>query len=116
MATEQRVPTTSAEIDAIFARVKNWERRGADDERGALNFITPAVRQRAAATVREGDQSGATGSPDHFAIALDGYAHTHLLTDQARRARLITAASRRTRRRPRPLPSGNAHRRHTPKG
>ncbi len=107
MTTEQAAPSTSEEIDEIFERVKNWGRWGPEDERGALNFITPAVRQRAAATVqdgvtvscalplntvssaentypvqhymmRAGDIEMATGSADYFAIAPHGMAHTHL--------------------------------------
>src|SRR5262245_52071659 len=54
MTLERTVPTTSRDVDEIFAAVKNWGRWGAEDERGALNFITPDVRRRAAATVSEG--------------------------------------------------------------
>jgi kynurenine formamidase len=107
MTTEAAVPRTRDEIDAIFEQVKNWGRWGPEDERGALNFITPAVRQKAAATVqdgvsvscalplntvgsaenpspvqhfmvRAGDLEAATGSADYFAIAPHGMAHTHL--------------------------------------
>src|SRR3712207_2787207 len=52
--TTQAAPSTREEIDAIFAQVKNWGRWGPEDERGALDFITPAVRQKAAATVQDG--------------------------------------------------------------
>lgn len=105
--TTEAVPATKAEIEAIFERVKNWGRWGAADERGALNFITPEVRRRAAATVQDGvvvscalplntvssaensspvqhfvvrggDVENATGSADYFAIAPHGMAHTHL--------------------------------------
>jgi len=31
-----------AEFDELFESVKNWGRWGPDDDRGALNFITPA--------------------------------------------------------------------------
>jgi kynurenine formamidase len=37
-----------------FESVKNWGRWGDDDQRGALNYITPQRRARAAATVRDG--------------------------------------------------------------
>lgn len=43
------------EFDAIFQSVKNWGRWGKDDQRGALNFITPAKRRDAAALVRDGN-------------------------------------------------------------
>ena len=45
---------TRADLDEIFEEVKNWGRWGADDERGALNLITPAKRAAAAASVQEG--------------------------------------------------------------
>jgi kynurenine formamidase len=105
--TTEAAPATQAEIDEIFERVKNWGRWGPEDERGALNFITPAVRQRAAATVqdgvtvscalplntegsaenaspvthlmvRAGDIPEASGTADYFAIAPHGMSHTHL--------------------------------------
>jgi kynurenine formamidase len=105
--TTQATPATRAEIDEIFERVKNWGRWGPEDERGALNFITDAVRQKAARTVqdgvsvscalplntvasaensspvthlmvRAGDLPEATGTADYFAIAPHGMAHTHL--------------------------------------
>src|SRR6266508_587338 len=105
--TTEAASLTRQDIDEIFERVKNWGRWGAEDERGALNFITPAVRQKAAATVqdgvtvscalplntvgsaensmpvthlmvRAGDLPDATGSADYFAIAPHGMAHTHL--------------------------------------
>jgi kynurenine formamidase len=50
MGTE---PTTD-ELEHIYQSVKNWDRWGADDERGALNYITPQHRVAAAATVTLG--------------------------------------------------------------
>jgi kynurenine formamidase len=99
--------TTTADVQQIFEQVKNWGRWGADDQIGALNYITPAVRTAAAATVRDGvavscalplnitpsdentspvlhymvrggDIENATGSADFFAIATHGMAHTHI--------------------------------------
>jgi kynurenine formamidase len=107
MTLERIVPRTTDDVHEIFEAVKNWGRWGAEDERGALNFITPDVRRRAAATVSEGvtvscalplntessaqninpvrhlmmragDVPNATGSADYFAIAPHGMAHTHL--------------------------------------
>lgn len=46
-------PTTT-ELDEIYARVKNWTRWGADDERGALNHLTDEHRAHAAGLVRTG--------------------------------------------------------------
>ncbi|MGK2925340.1 MAG: cyclase family protein [Lysobacterales bacterium] len=42
------------ELDALFEEVNNAGRWGPDDERGTLNFITPAKRVAAAALVRNG--------------------------------------------------------------
>src|SRR5437660_12055698 len=44
---------TRDDVLATFEQIKNWGRWGADDERGALNFITPEHRRRAAATVTD---------------------------------------------------------------
>src|SRR5262245_32950288 len=53
MATRTDAMTT-AELDDIYERVKNWGRWGADDQRGALNLLTDAHRARAASLVRDG--------------------------------------------------------------
>jgi kynurenine formamidase len=45
---------SAAEFTAMFEELKNWGRWGADDQRGALNLITPAKRVQAAALVSEG--------------------------------------------------------------
>ncbi len=42
-------------VREIAAKVSNWGRWGAQDERGTLNLITPEVVRRAAASVRRGD-------------------------------------------------------------
>lgn len=42
------------ELTALFEQVSNWNRWGADDERGALNHIGAAEVARAGALVREG--------------------------------------------------------------
>ena len=48
-------PTMSDyELEALFERVCNWGRWGADDERGALNFIDDSRRAAAARTVQSG--------------------------------------------------------------
>ena len=41
-------------MNEIYETVKNWGRWGAEDQIGALNLITPAVRQAAAASIRQG--------------------------------------------------------------
>lgn len=45
---------TRADVDALAQRLSNWGRWGPEDERGALNFITPEVTAAAAALVRDG--------------------------------------------------------------
>jgi len=45
---------TEAEVFAYFDTLSNWERWGADDERGTLNFVTPPVSAAAAGLFREG--------------------------------------------------------------
>lgn len=51
MATE----ATKEYLERTFEAVKNWGRWGAEDQRGALNYITPAKRAAAAGLVREGE-------------------------------------------------------------
>src|SRR5579872_7067570 len=46
--------TGPSELQALFDRVKNWGRWGADDERGTLNHLTEAETRAAAALVQAG--------------------------------------------------------------
>jgi len=41
-------------LERVFEETKNWGRWGPEDQRGALNWITPAKRAAAAALVRDG--------------------------------------------------------------
>lgn len=50
----KRVFPSEAELDALFEKVNNAGRWGADDQLGTLNFITDARRVAAAALVRSG--------------------------------------------------------------
>ena len=43
-----------ADFEKLLRTLRTWGRWGADDERGALNYITPDVRRRAAGCVRQG--------------------------------------------------------------
>jgi kynurenine formamidase len=54
MTTLESDVMTAAAFASLFEELKNWGRWGADDQRGALNLITPAKRAEAAALVREG--------------------------------------------------------------
>lgn len=47
-------PLQASDIDKMMTELSNWGRWGKDDQRGALNLITPAKRKQAAALVREG--------------------------------------------------------------
>jgi kynurenine formamidase len=91
---------TEKEIIAMFPKISNWGRWGADDQHGALNFISDERRAAAArlaqsgATVspdnprptthlmirsgRLGHPLGIQGSADYFAIAAHGFSETHL--------------------------------------
>ena len=46
---------TPKALERMFESVKNWGRWGPQDERGALNFITPAHRAAAAALALDGE-------------------------------------------------------------
>ena len=51
--SQPNVPT-QVWMEKVFEATKNWGRWGAEDESGALNFITPKLRAAAAALVRDG--------------------------------------------------------------
>ena len=50
---ERRVPT-QAEVEEWYTDRRNWARWGPDDQRGAINLITPDKRVAAATAVRSG--------------------------------------------------------------
>jgi len=93
------------QVRSLYDKISNWGRWGKEDQRGALNFITPERRAAAARLVQSGEivslslplstQSGPdnpqpvqhmmlhAGAPgyaslDYFAIAPHGLANTHL--------------------------------------
>jgi len=93
------------QVRSLYDKISNWGRWGKEDQRGALNFITPERRAAAARLVQSGEivslslplstQSGPDnpqpvqhmmlhpGAPgyaslDYFAIAPHGMAFTHL--------------------------------------
>ncbi len=61
---------TDAYCEDLWQRVNNWNRWGADDQRGALNLITEDKRRRAAAKVARGVAIG-LGNPWPVAPAPD---------------------------------------------
>ena len=106
-ANGQEKEWTRADVDKLFKEVSNWGRWGADDERGAVNLITPAKRVQAAGLVKEGrsvslarnvekkeaaDNSspfqhamlstgkgaGTQWATDRFTVSYHGIAHTHM--------------------------------------
>jgi len=52
------------QIEGYFESLSNWGRWGDDDRLGTLNFITPAVRLAAAASVRLGEAVSLSGDLD----------------------------------------------------
>jgi kynurenine formamidase len=54
MGMDYEVPT-SAELEAMYRALCNWNRWGEADERGALNLLTDARRAAACALVRQGE-------------------------------------------------------------
>ena len=53
-ADRRRHPPRQTQLDALYDALRNWGRWGADDELGALNFLTPERRAAAGALVRTG--------------------------------------------------------------
>jgi hypothetical protein len=51
---QQHSSVTKEQFEKWMTELSNWGRWGKDDERGALNLITPAKRQQAAALVKAG--------------------------------------------------------------
>lgn len=96
---------THQDVEAMLTRLSNWGRWGKEDERGALNLITPEKKKQAAALVRDGEsislahdvikqraddsppfehkmlETGAnskTGASDTYAVQYHGFTATHL--------------------------------------
>jgi kynurenine formamidase len=52
--SEGKKKLTKSDIDAMMKSLSNWGRWGKEDQRGALNLITPKKRQQAVSLVKEG--------------------------------------------------------------
>ena len=87
---------TEAEVLGYFDSLSNWGRWGADDELGALNFLTPEKVRQAASLVRDGHQvscartvefeasADAPNPPVHFMIESgEGWATGDKVTKRA---------------------------------
>ena len=97
---ETRAPRNAAEFDDLFKQVSNWGRWGKDDQRGALNLITPAKSRQAIALAKTGESVSLAHNPiteraedntspfehtmlrgnnmDRYAVSYHGYAHSHI--------------------------------------
>jgi len=100
-------PLTKSDILDMVDELSNWDRRGANDELGAINLITPDKRRQAAKLVREGisvsiardvETEIAADNPkpfehtmlsggqtlhaqwcsDNFSVSYHGFAHSHI--------------------------------------
>ncbi|MDA0364513.1 MAG: cyclase family protein [Chloroflexi bacterium] len=97
---------TEAEMRALFRERNNWGRWGADDDKGAINLITPEKRMQATSLVRTGrtvslsrfwpkvpgplnprpadhftqwfDRGASGGAVDYYGIMYHGYSTTHI--------------------------------------
>jgi kynurenine formamidase len=95
-----RAPRDAAEFDALFQKIKNWGRWGAEDNLGAANLITADTRRRAVRLAHTGvtvslahnpltDKAEDNASPfehtmnrgwqtDTYRVSYHGYAHSHV--------------------------------------
>ncbi len=98
---------TKSDVDKLMTELSNWGRWGTEDQLGALNFITPDKRKRAASLVKQGVSFSlarqaetvlAADNPspfehtmirtglntpgqflaDRYGVNYHGYAHTHI--------------------------------------
>jgi len=77
-----RIDVTAAEFDALFESVKAWGRWGDQDERGALNLITPERVAAATRLVRD-------GTTVHLGLPLDTRESGHNPTPAVHRMTLL---------------------------
>ncbi len=99
--SDEQIPTRDDVLSYLRER-NNWGRWGADDQRGAINLITPEKRVQAASLVKSGRsvslsrdipttpgrnnpapathwlRVGDVGVVDHIGIAYHGYVTTHI--------------------------------------
>jgi len=104
---ENKKELKKADIDEMMTSLSNWGRWGKDDQRGALNLITPEKRKQAVALVKDGvtismahpvikeeaesspafvhrmivlpkEGQEVTSSGDEYSVRYHGYTQTHL--------------------------------------
>lgn len=73
----------TATFDALFARVSNWGRWGADDQSGTLNLLDDASRAAAMSVVRSGRTVSLSHDLDTVAGPDNGRPALHYMTQQA---------------------------------
>jgi kynurenine formamidase len=66
-------PLDAATIDRWMTELSNWNRWGANDERGTVNLMTDATRKAAAALVKEGVSVSLSRDADPVKSADNGY-------------------------------------------
>ena len=73
LLSAQQKSVDKATVERWMSELSNWGRWGAADQKGTMNLITPATRQRAAALVKEG-----------FAVSLSREMDTEKSADNSR--------------------------------
>ncbi|MCZ6675130.1 MAG: cyclase family protein [Verrucomicrobia bacterium] len=100
---DERDTLTAKDINAMIEELSNWGRWGVDDQKGALNLITPQKRKEAAALVKDGISVslardvlkkiapdnprpfmhtmvvfGEQWNSDNYSVSYHGFAHSHM--------------------------------------
>jgi kynurenine formamidase len=71
---------TDADVRAIYQKISNWGRWGADDQLGTLNYITPEKRRDAAGLVHQGLAIGCGRQVDTVPSPMNNLpAHHHMV-------------------------------------
>ncbi|MDA0348942.1 MAG: cyclase family protein [Verrucomicrobia bacterium] len=103
LGANQHKSLTAKDIESMKKELSNWGRWGADDQKGALNLITPQTRKDAAALVTEGISVstardviktiapdnprpfmhtmvgfGEQWNSDNYSVSYHGFAHSHM--------------------------------------
>src|SRR4030095_12900787 len=78
-ATSRARDLTDSELEAMFKRCSNAGKWGPNDEKGTLNYITPAKRVAAAALVKTGDVISAGRDLSTRQTKTDARPMTHIL-------------------------------------